>query len=90
MFRVLVYTLVGLLVLTLIRMFAGIITKGIGEALKEANPKAQQPTPPPAGGGVLKRDPVCGTYVAPATAFQKSLRGETYYYCSAQCRDKHS
>jgi uncharacterized protein len=36
----------------------------------------------------LKKDPVCGTFIAPSTAVRKMLGGETYYFCSAQCRDK--
>jgi YHS domain-containing protein len=37
---------------------------------------------------MLKKDPVCGTFVSAATAMQKSKGGETYYFCSAECRDK--
>ena len=34
-------------------------------------------------------DPVCGMTVDPATArFKAELHGETYYFCSASCRDK--
>jgi YHS domain-containing protein len=36
----------------------------------------------------LKKDPVCGTFIAPSSAVRKMLGGETYYFCSAQCRDK--
>jgi YHS domain-containing protein len=89
MFRALLYTLLALLVLTFVRLFAGIITRGVGQAMKDADPKAH-PSPPPGGGGELKRDPVCGTYVAAPTALQNTVRGETYYYCSAHCRDRHS
>jgi YHS domain-containing protein len=49
------------------------------------------PSPRPPGGGTvgeLKKDPVCGTFISTATAFQKSVRGDTYYFCSAECRDK--
>jgi len=40
--------------------------------------------------GELKKDPVCGTFISTATAFQKLVRGETYYFCSTHCRDQFS
>jgi YHS domain-containing protein len=36
----------------------------------------------------LARDPVCGTYVAPGTALSLQARGETYFFCSEQCRSE--
>jgi YHS domain-containing protein len=36
----------------------------------------------------LVKDPVCGTHVAPAAALSISSGGTTYYFCSAECRDK--
>jgi YHS domain-containing protein len=38
--------------------------------------------------GQLKKDPVCGTFISTETAFQKHTGGETYYFCSTQCRDR--
>ena len=32
-------------------------------------------------------DPVCGTYVVPGKALQLARGGETFYFCSEQCRD---
>lgn len=43
----------------------------------------------PAAGGELKKDPVCGTYVAPATSVTKTVKGEQLYFCSTACRDKY-
>ena len=37
----------------------------------------------------LVRDPVCGTYVAPGSAFSLTARGETHYFCSEECRTKY-
>jgi YHS domain-containing protein len=31
---------------------------------------------------------VCGTFISTATAFQKFANGQTYYFCSTDCRDK--
>jgi YHS domain-containing protein len=38
----------------------------------------------------LHKDPVCGTYVAESTPFQRNSSGQVFYYCSTQCREKHS
>ncbi|MBM3818440.1 MAG: YHS domain-containing protein [Acidimicrobiia bacterium] len=36
----------------------------------------------------LVRDPVCGTYVAPANALSLTAGGTTHYFCSEDCRKK--
>lgn len=41
-------------------------------------------------GGELKKDPVCGIYVAPATSVSKTVKGQQVYFCSAACRDKYT
>ena len=33
-------------------------------------------------------DPVCGMAVDPATSLQAEREGETFYFCSEQCRQK--
>jgi len=40
-------------------------------------------------GGELKKDPVCGTYVAAGVSVTKMVNGETLHFCSAACRDKY-
>ena len=42
-----------------------------------------------ATGGELKRDPVCGTYIASSNSVRKIVNGETLYFCSPECRDKY-
>lgn len=34
----------------------------------------------------LVRDPICGTFVSPATALAARASGETAYFCSEKCR----
>lgn len=34
----------------------------------------------------LARDPVCGTWTAPRDALSLTVRGETHYFCSEECR----
>jgi len=41
------------------------------------------------GSEQLKRDPVCGIYVAPSASVTKEVRGKTIYFCSEECRDKY-
>jgi YHS domain-containing protein len=36
----------------------------------------------------LKKDPVCGTYVSPASGVSRSVQGHLIYFCSKECRDK--
>lgn len=40
-------------------------------------------------GGDLKRDPVCGTYVAAESAFSRIVDGRPVYFCSTACRDQY-
>lgn len=84
--RLIFYLVVGVIVLTLLRS----VLEAIGKAFTGSPSPASAP---PAAPGAqqpqsLKKDPVCGTFVAPATAVQKTRGGETYYFCSAACRDK--
>jgi len=39
--------------------------------------------------GELKRDPVCGTFVAEASALKLSDGAATVHFCSPECRDKY-
>ena len=45
---------------------------------------------PPRSGGDLHKDPVCGTYVSENTALRRQSGGQTFYYCSQSCYEKHS
>jgi hypothetical protein len=91
--RLILYVVVGVVILTLLRS----VLEAIGKAFAGATSSA--PSAPSAGGPhgqaqqspkpqSLKKDPVCGTFVSMATAMQKTKGGETYYFCSAECRDK--
>jgi hypothetical protein len=86
--RLILYVVVGVVILTLLRS----VLEAVGKAFSAAT--SSPPSPPSAGGPrgqapqSLKKDPVCGTFVSVATALQKTKGGETYYFCSAECRDK--
>jgi YHS domain-containing protein len=62
--------------------------------LRAFSPKAPGPSgPPPApreqSGGELKKDPVCGTFVAVASSVKRNVDGEVIHFCSTACRDKY-
>jgi Cu+-exporting ATPase len=41
-----------------------------------------------AAGATKARDPVCGMLVDPSAAPQASHGGHSYFFCSAECRNK--
>jgi len=48
------------------------------------------PAPPrEQSSGELKKDPVCGTFVAAASSIKATVKGETIHFCSTACRDKY-
>ncbi len=91
MFRLLTYMLLAVFLITVVRSMVGIILRGFSEMLRshvgtQSAPRSK-PTVPLTG--ELKKDPVCGTYTAAATSIQQTVQGQTFYFCSAQCRDKY-
>ena len=91
MFRLLTYMLLAVFLITVVRSMLGIILRGFSEMLRSnvASKAAPKPRPTVPLTGELKKDPVCGTYTAAATSIQQTVQGETFYFCSAQCRDKY-
>lgn len=83
-------------VLAVLRSVLGILFKGIADFFAAASASAPRgsaarPGPRPSTLPVpeaLKKDPVCGTFVAPSAALRKTVRGETFFFCSPECRDK--
>ena len=67
-----------------------IVRSILGSLFKRARgggsaPRAAEPT---AAAMELKKDPVCGTYVSPASGVSRSVQGHLIYFCSKECRDK--
>jgi len=93
--RILLEAVIAVLVITLLRAILGTILKGFGDLLRSSSGSSG-----PAASGQrdasqrvptadeLKKDPVCGTFIAASTSIKKSAGGQTYYFCSAECRDK--
>jgi len=90
MFRAILYLMIAVVVISVLRSVIGIVLKGVADLLNPSpQAGASSPRPPsPAAGGELKKDPVCGTFISAATALQKKVGSQTYYFCSAECRDK--
>ena len=49
-----------------------------------------QPPGGPVGSVGLVRDPVCGTFVAPARAISSGSGSNTRYFCSEKCRQDYA
>lgn len=89
MFRALLYLLLTVFLISVVRMFLGVIAKGFSEMMS-GGPKPDVQRPPVPLGGELKRDPVCGTFVPATTSFTKAGKsGETQYFCSPECRNRY-
>ena len=80
--------LIGILLATSVaKAVMAIISKAASGSFGSPAGTPHQPHASPTT-GELKKDPVCGTFIYTATAFQKHAHGETYYFCSTQCRDQ--
>jgi YHS domain-containing protein len=65
-----------------------IVRSILGSLFKRGRRVAVQSRPEPSPSMELKKDPVCGTYVSPATGVSRSVQGHVIYFCSKECRDK--
>lgn len=85
MFRVILYLLITIFLITIVRSVVGIILKGFSEMISPNQaPKSAIPL-----SGELKKDPVCGTYTSAATSIKQTFGKDTLYFCSPKCRDKY-
>jgi YHS domain-containing protein len=58
-----------------------------GQNQGQGSPTGARSAPLPTS-DALKKDPVCGTFIAASTSLHKTVGGQTYYFCSTECRDK--
>jgi YHS domain-containing protein len=91
MFRAIFYLLLTVIVITVLKSIIGIVLKGVAEAMRpgSAGPGTQRPANQVPLSGELKKDPVCGTYIAAATSIQERVGGQTFHFCSQECRAKY-
>ena len=78
--------LLPLLVFLLLRS----LLRSVFAALRPPARPAGQRQQPAQSGGVLKKDPVCGTYVSTTSAVTRTVDGELVYFCSQECAEKFS
>jgi YHS domain-containing protein len=105
MFRALLELFITLLAAMVARAVISSIMKGLSNATSSAfqqqgqsnphqqyssHPQSKPDTGGPKTGSELHKDPICGTYVSEATGFRRQASGQTFYYCSQACKDKHS
>src|SRR3954467_8416280 len=96
MIRAILFLVVSVFVLSVLRSVIGIVLRGFGDLFQSPQSQGGAPPRPAAApstgetrsGGELKRDPVCGTFIAASSAIQKKTGGEVYFFCSPECRDK--
>jgi len=48
-----------------------------------------QPVQRAESGGELKKDPVCGTFVAVTSSIKRNVDGQVVHFCSTTCRDRY-
>jgi YHS domain-containing protein len=89
--RTILYLLIAVFLISFLRQVIGMITRTFAELMGGGGrqPGSASGGPPKAPAvGELKRDPVCGTYVATASSLKETVRGEVVHFCSTECRDK--
>ncbi|HEX5431544.1 MAG TPA: hypothetical protein VFW83_06235 [Bryobacteraceae bacterium] len=90
-FRTILELLTAVVVITLLRAVIGVLLKGFGDFFGSSSSSASGPAGranPLPKADALKKDPVCGTFIAASTSIHKKVGQETYYFCSPECRDK--
>jgi YHS domain-containing protein len=97
MIRALIEFLLIIAVVMVARAVLTSIMKGVARASSSSfqgtstnSSERTKAAPQTSAGGDLRKDPVCGTYVAEASALKRSVGGQVFYYCSEACREKHS
>jgi len=89
MFRALIELLFVVLVVMVARLVLNSLIRGISTTPFGSRPRRSASDGMPRG-SELHKDPVCGTYVAESTPFQRQIAGQSFYYCSEGCREKHA
>ena len=95
MFRFLAFLLAFIFLVPLFRLLIGVVARAFASfVMRPSSPAAagnpSRPAPKGSLGGVLRKDPVCGTYVSEAVALKQVEAGETLFFCSEECRRKHN
>jgi len=89
MIRAVIYLFVAIILITFLRSVIGLIGKAFGGLFEDSTQVASQGRASNKAAGELKRDPVCGTYVAESASVKQVAGGEVIHFCSEACRDKY-
>ncbi len=89
MIRLFVIILMAIVAVTVLRMVAGVLARGLGGVFDSGGNPAARRAGQASQGGELQRDPVCGTFVSPASSVTLKSGGKVVHFCSAACRDKY-
>ena len=76
------------IVALLLRQVVTLILRAFSRLAGPVEPSSRPPREQSAG--ELKRDPVCGTFVATDSSIKRTVNGEVIHFCSPACRDKYS
>jgi YHS domain-containing protein len=89
MLRIVGYLILIVFLITIVRNVIGFVMRLFVNAVRATNAPSNAPKAPQVPlTGELKKDPVCGTYIAAATSMHETVGGQTFYFCSPECRDK--
>ena len=86
MFRNVFRLLVVFVAAIVVRHVIGMIMRAFSQLAGDSN---QAPVERPQSGGELKKDPVCGTFVAVSSSIKTNVDGQVVHFCSTACRDKY-
>jgi YHS domain-containing protein len=87
MFRNVFRLLVVFVVAVFVRQVIGMIMRAFSELTGDSAKPASAARP--SSDGELKKDPVCGTFVAVASSIKGNVDGQVVHFCSIACRDKY-
>jgi YHS domain-containing protein len=88
MLRFIFYLITTIILISVVRMVAGVLLKGIGGFFGSSDSTQPRTANSVPLGGELKKDPVCGTFVSTTTSIKKTVGGSVVHFCSIDCRDK--
>lgn len=76
----------------LLRSLLEPVIKAVAGMFSPSSPPPQAPgaAPPGIKSAELKKDPVCGTFIAPELAIVQKFNGQVIHFCSQKCRDAYA
>ena len=86
--KVVLFLFIAIVLITFLRGVIGIVGKAIG-SLSESKAPSRGGGQQAAVSGELKRDPVCGIFVAESTAVTRTVDGRKLHFCSEECAGRY-